>query len=80
LAFVPATDYGLLTTDKRKAAGGVLTAKQAPYRPGTAPALGLRAGVAALAIVTQTACFKEPLCFISFPRVEGKREGVRATS
>src|SRR4029077_12237593 len=28
----------------RKAAGGVLTAKQAPHRPGTAPALGLRAG------------------------------------
>jgi hypothetical protein len=27
-----------------KAAGGVLTAKQAPRRPGTAPALGLRAG------------------------------------
>ena len=27
----------------RKAAGGVLTAKQAPHRPGTAPALGLRA-------------------------------------
>src|SRR5262249_26467258 len=26
-----------------KAAGGVLTAKQAPRRPGTAPALGLRA-------------------------------------
>src|SRR5262249_46802813 len=28
----------------RKAAGGVLTAKQAPHRPGTAPALGLRDG------------------------------------
>jgi hypothetical protein len=28
----------------REAAGGVLTAKQAPRRPGTAPALGLRAG------------------------------------
>jgi len=27
-----------------QAAGGVLTAKQAPHRPGTAPALGLRAG------------------------------------
>src|SRR5262249_7449072 len=27
-----------------KAAGGVLTAKQAPHGPGTAPALGLRAG------------------------------------
>src|SRR5262245_4441602 len=30
----------------KKAAGGVLTAKQAPHRPGTAPALGLRAGEA----------------------------------
>src|SRR5262249_42437816 len=38
-----ARDYEPLTTDKR-AAGGVLTAKQAPRRPGTAPALGLRAG------------------------------------
>src|SRR6202040_176766 len=28
----------------KKAAGEVLTAKQAPHRPGTAPALGLRAG------------------------------------
>ena len=28
----------------KKAAGGVLTAKQAPHRPGTAPALGLRTG------------------------------------
>src|SRR5262245_28710570 len=27
-----------------KAAGGALTAKQAPHRPGTAPALGPRAG------------------------------------
>jgi hypothetical protein len=27
-----------------KPAGEVLTAKQAPHRPGTAPALGLRAG------------------------------------
>ena len=32
----------------KKAAGGVLTAKQAPHRPGTAPALGLRAGRAIL--------------------------------
>src|SRR5438034_656478 len=29
---------------QEKAAGEVLTAKQAPHRPGTAPALGLRAG------------------------------------
>src|SRR5262249_45405990 len=31
-------------TDKVQAAGAVLTAKQAPHRPGIAPALGLRAG------------------------------------
>jgi hypothetical protein len=29
---------------EEEAAGEVLTAKQAPHRPGTAPALGLRAG------------------------------------
>ena len=44
-----------------KAAGEVLTAKQAPHRPGTAPALGLRAGLVAVAIISQTACFKEQL-------------------
>jgi hypothetical protein len=44
-----------------KAAGGVLTAKQAPHRPGTAPALGLRAGKVAAAIISQTACMKELL-------------------
>ncbi len=31
-----------LIAQSRNAAGGVLTAKQAPHRPGTAPALGLR--------------------------------------
>src|SRR5262249_17608622 len=35
------------TVRKNKAAGGVLTAKQAPHRPGIAPALGLRAGLMA---------------------------------
>jgi hypothetical protein len=50
-----------LKTSARKAAGGVLTAKQAPHRPGTAPALGLRAGRVAATIVLQTACFKEQL-------------------
>ena len=40
---------------QRKAAGGVLTAKQAPHRPSIAPALGLRAGRVAVAILTQTA-------------------------
>jgi len=44
-----------------KLAGGVLTAKQAPHRPGTAPALGLRARMVAVAILSQTACFKEQL-------------------
>jgi hypothetical protein len=39
---------------KNKAAGEVLTAKQAPHRPGIAPALGLRAGCAVHFIVTQT--------------------------
>src|SRR5262249_13820193 len=35
-----------LASDRRtKAAGGVLTAKQAPHPPGIAPALGLRAGI-----------------------------------
>ena len=51
--------YWPLTTNKL--AGEVLTAKQAPHRPGTAPALGLRAGRVAVAIITQTACFKEQL-------------------
>jgi len=34
-----------------EAAGEVLTAKQAPHRPGTTPALGLRAGTVAVAII-----------------------------
>ena len=34
----------LCTECQSKADGGVLTAKRAPRRPGTAPALGLRAG------------------------------------
>ena len=41
-----------------KAAGGVLTAKQAPHRPGTAPAPGLRAG-RAVVILSQTDIAKE---------------------
>ena len=35
------------------AAGGVLTAKQAPCRPGTTPALGLRADRAATTMTRQ---------------------------
>jgi hypothetical protein len=42
-------------------AGEVLTTKQAPHRPGTAPALGLRAATVAVAIPSQTASFKERL-------------------
>jgi hypothetical protein len=34
--------------DVTEAAGGIVTAKQAPRGPGTAPALGLRAGATAL--------------------------------
>src|SRR5205085_2303834 len=45
--------------DETRAAGEVLTAKQAPHRPGTAPALGLRAGRVAAAIIEQTTIAKE---------------------
>jgi hypothetical protein len=51
----------VLPKKQDKAAGEVLTAKQAPRRPGTAPALGLRAGWVAVAILPQTASFKEHL-------------------
>jgi hypothetical protein len=37
-----------------KAAGEALSVKKAPHRPGTAPALGLRAGWVAVAIIAQT--------------------------
>jgi hypothetical protein len=40
---------------QRKAAGGALTAKQAPRRPGTAPAPGLRAPALAPRSLPQTA-------------------------
>jgi hypothetical protein len=43
----------------KNAAGGVLTAKQAPRRPGTALALGLRAGEVAVTILPQIAFGKE---------------------
>ena len=43
-----------MNSKKTKAAGEVLTAKQAPHRPGTAPALGLRAGKVAVTIISQT--------------------------
>src|SRR5262249_32372045 len=44
---------------EQKAAGEVLTAKQAPHRPGIAPALGLRAGGGVLSILPQTAPSQE---------------------
>src|SRR5262245_407606 len=51
--------------NQRKAAGGALTAKQAPHRPGTAPALGLRAGRAGV-IPAQTTLAREiPMWFRS---------------
>src|SRR5262249_30265276 len=37
-----------------RAAGGVLTAKQAPHRPGTAPAPGPRAGCGVISILPRT--------------------------
>jgi hypothetical protein len=43
----------------QEAAGEVFTAKQAPHRPGTAPALGLRAGMVAAPIIRQTVSLKE---------------------
>jgi hypothetical protein len=46
---------------EKQMAGGVFTAKQAPHLPGTAPAPGLRAGLVAVAIMTQTASLKEQL-------------------
>src|SRR5947209_19537744 len=45
----------LLVSSRSKAASGVRTAKQAPHRPGTAPALGLRAGDDVISILTRTA-------------------------
>ena len=42
-----------------ESASGVLTAKQAPHRPGTAPALGLRAGCVVELIVSETVIAKE---------------------
>jgi subtilisin-like proprotein convertase family protein len=41
------------------AAGEVLTAKQAPHRPGTAPALGLRAGDGGPLVASQTCSYLE---------------------
>ena len=50
-----------MNTPKSKAAGEVLTAKQAPHRPGTAPALGLRAGKGRRNYLSQTVFSKETL-------------------
>jgi hypothetical protein len=43
----------------KQAAGGFLTAKQAPRRPGTAPAPGLRAGRVVPPLIEQTAVAKK---------------------
>src|SRR5262249_24890995 len=43
-----------LSEEDSKAAGEVLTAKQAPHRPGTAPTLGLRARRVAVLIICRT--------------------------
>src|SRR5207302_1301150 len=50
----------------KKAAGEVLTAKQAPHRPGTAPALGLRAGMVAVAIIIADRLQKEIVNYVAF--------------
>jgi len=55
---VPSPRTTELSHDKKPAAGEVLTAKQAPHRPGTAPALGLRAA-GAIVILSQTTFAKE---------------------
>src|SRR6266849_5415357 len=61
-------NYGKLKTCRHlgtdtwdEAAGEVPTAKQAPHRPGTAPALGLRAGSRCLFIISRTNLEKETL-------------------
>ena len=58
VAFGARRAFQTVQRDQLQAAGGVLTAKQAPHRPGTAPALGLRAGRAVI-ILEQTALTKE---------------------
>jgi VCBS repeat-containing protein len=58
---------------RNKAAGEVLTAKQAPHRPGTAPALGLRAGW--VAILAQTTFEETNMSRFSFrPQLESLEE------
>jgi hypothetical protein len=55
-----------------------LTAKQAPHRPGIAPALGLRAGVGGLVIGTQAVCSKETSTMWLFRcQRAARRPGVR---
>jgi hypothetical protein len=64
---------------KSKAAGEVLTAKQAPHRPGIAPALGLRAGGDDFVIVPQTAYEKENDDVVVFKEI-GSIKGARRAS
>jgi len=57
-----------------KAAAGFFTAKQAPRRPGTAPALGLRADCVAAPTVEQTTIATEtPICSRSLFESFGRR-------
>jgi uncharacterized protein (TIGR03118 family) len=62
---------------RQQAAGGVLTAKQAPHRPGTAPALGLRAGCVVATIIEQTITAEEILMWFRtlFDAMKQRRSG-----
>ena len=65
------------------AAGGVLTAKQAPHRPGTTPALGLRAGYVVASIVVQTTLAKksyQEIPMSSLVEVEASRPSADAVA
>jgi VCBS repeat-containing protein len=62
-----------MSDSRNEAAGGVLTAKHAPHRSGTAPALGLRAGLAA--ILSQTTFEETTMSRFSFrPQLESLEE------
>src|SRR6516225_8322094 len=62
---------------RQQAAGGVLAAEQAPHRPGTAPALGLRAGCVVATIIEQTITAKEILMWFRtlFDSMKQRRSG-----
>src|SRR5262249_14466394 len=61
---------------RQQAAGGVLTAKRAPHRPGTAPALGLRAERAAHILEQTTSAREIPMWFRTlFDSTKQRRSG-----